>query len=89
MKQKDLDFISKFEKVKNRQGLRTIVILFFIALVCCSMYILWDVIKDGTVEVTLPYFIEKFSFSFLICFIANFFSYYDMNRKYKKLKEKE
>ena len=89
MEQKDLDFIKKFEEIKNRKWLKTAGILFFLALACCPIYILWDVIKDGGVEVTMSYFMEKFSFGFFICFIIYFFSYYDMRRKYKKLKEKE
>jgi dolichyl-phosphate-mannose--protein O-mannosyl transferase len=89
MEQKDLDFIRKFERAKKKQGLRSIGILFLLALTCCSIYILLDVIKNGTVEVTLPYFFKKFSFSFFICSVIYFASYYDMRRKYKKLKEKE
>ena len=88
MEQKDLDTINKFEAAKNRT-LQRIGITFFIALVCCSVYILGDVIVNGIVAVTLPYFIKKFSFAFIISFVAVFASFYDLKRKYKKLKEKE
>ena len=90
MEQKDLDFIKKFEEIKSKQGLRTIGILFFIALACCPIYVFLDVVfENGTVEVTLPYFIKKFSFGFFISFLLYFLSYNDMRRKYKKLKKKE
>jgi len=88
MEQKELDFIKKFEEFKNKQGLRTIGILFFIALACCSVYIFLDVVfENGIVEVTLPYLIKKFSFAFFLCSLTHFFSYNDMRRKYKKLKK--
>jgi hypothetical protein len=45
--------------------------------------------KEEVVEVTLPYFIGKFSFAFFICSVLVFGSYYGMKRKYKKVKEKE
>jgi len=89
MENHDLDFIRKFEKIKNRNVFQTIGLAFFVALACCSIYILGDIIIHGTVEVTLPYFMKKFSFTFFISFVAYFSSYYDMRRKYKKLKEKE
>jgi len=88
MEQKDIDFIKRFEENK-RKGLRMIVILFLIALMCCSVYILWDVLENGTVEVTLPYFMKKFSFGFFIGFLIYLVSYNEMRRKYKKLKKKE
>jgi hypothetical protein len=91
MEQKDLDIIKKFETAKNKTLLQRIGLVFFIALVCCSVYILIDVAvsKEGVVEVTLPYFIGKFSYSLFMISLIYFLSYHDMRRKYKKLKEKE
>jgi len=77
MEQKDLDIIRKFEKAKTKQGLRTIGILFLLALICCPIYILLDVIENGTVEVTFSYF-KKFFLGFCISFMIYFLSYYDI-----------
>ena len=88
MEQKDLDFIKKFEEIKSKQGLRTIGIVFFIALACCPIYIFLDVVfENGTVEVTLSYLLKKFSFGFLLSSLICFISYNGMRRKYKKLKK--
>ena len=89
MEQKDLDFIRKFEKIKNRKWSLTMVLLFLLALMCCSIFILLDVIENGSVEVTLPYFMKKFSLGIFLSCIVYFFSYIGMRKKYKKLKEKE
>ena len=89
MEQKDLDLIKKFEEIKEKRGLRVIGFLVLVGLGCCPIFILFDVIKNGTVEVTLPYLFEKFSFGCFLAFIMCSVSYINMWRKYKKLKEKE
>jgi len=89
MEQKDLDIIRDFEKLKERTMLQRIGLWFFIALSCCSFFILIDVIEKGAVEVTMPYFMEKFFLGSVVSFIGCFSSYYNTRKKYKKLKEKE
>jgi len=91
MENHDLDFIRKFEKIENRRISKTMGILSLFALLFIPIYIFWDILvsETGTVEVTLSYFMRKFSYGALISFVICFSLYIGMRKKYKKLKEKE